>query len=74
MDVTVNRITLSGGAFQGEVQIAIFDVSGRMMHTETILAAGMLQHDIQVAHMGKGCYVLRMEHRGEVARRGVVVR
>ncbi len=71
---TTDRITLSGGAFLGDVQISVFDVSGRMMHTETVISAGPLQHDMQLAHLGKGWYILRIEHNGEVARRRVVVR
>ncbi|TVR39134.1 MAG: T9SS C-terminal target domain-containing protein [Cryomorphaceae bacterium] len=71
---TADRITLAGGAFLGEVFITVFDVSGRMVHSESMIAAGALQHDLQLAHFGKGVYILHIHHKEEAERRRVVVR
>jgi hypothetical protein len=69
-----DRITIRGGMLNGPVQLSFFDVSGRLMYSETTFATGALQHDIQISDFGKGWYILHIGYQNEVERTGVVVR
>lgn len=46
----------------GDMLLSVIDLSGRIVHSERIIATGTSTHALELTHLGTGIYILRLDH------------